>query len=918
MKKSRRPPRQPAPATEITDPILAMTDPDEAQRFLALLGKDPATTYFRTIRHGVGANKSRKGRDLLGFDAAALKADNDAGDSIYLVVGNATGASGKNKEGKPTGAVIDTDITSCPALFVEWDHMPKAEQLAAWQELQLPEPTAMLDSGGKSVHCYWRLTDPITPEQWRKATAQLIAHCNSDPSCSNPSRVMRLPGFRYWDKQTGKATGTSAALLSTSDNSYTLQQLLACMPDPQQELTASPAPAAPQARTYAPHTLQEIEAAAQFIPPRVVGQQTYEPSRRALCGCAAALAEIDLPEEQALDLLADRWPDRATAAQVLHSSTTRKSDAFWAIAKENGYRRASSSTANVDQVVDDFPDHGDSSQQQGQQRRSNDLELLTYSQLIRDALNAIRNGSRDREMACRAEIKGRFRCSDAQITKALIEELTRDEAGTSTPCTYGTVDLDRTAGMDWLIEGFIPANDQVLLYGEAGAGKTTAAIGLAFAVIDGTGFLDRASCAPRGSVLFIASDSGADPLRTALQGMGLLDHAALAPDAPHRLFVWAHDAEQGRMAWDASLPGLIALQDFIRENRIQLVLIDSAKAVTSKADLNYCENGPVTALLTFAKESLCRFCSIVWLHHDGTAKGTAAGAKAWKEVPSAVHAIEKYVIEGSGDERNGGGSRGPSYTSDLMRVWTVKKCRLGTHREFKYELDTATGRPVLIPGAAGAVVHDARAAIVEVLTQAWQNGSTSLSRQALASELRQRWSYSGKTTDNNLSRMVSARHPEVCRLSTPRGHYKLAPRVVEVLRAAQLANPSLNTSLLEGKEQGQTPVPDCDLVISREVPSGTQGNSAEFPREKLGNSQPASAGKGSDLVPSHGTFTPRTRARDTPPPPAELLAKLMALRLNNPTWHPHQLAVALDPLGNHGIDEQTVRGWMLDDQPSAA
>ena len=70
-------------------------DPAEALRFLAELGKDPDTTYFRTIRHGSGANKSRNGADLLGFDAAALKADNDAGDSIYVVIGNASSASGK-------------------------------------------------------------------------------------------------------------------------------------------------------------------------------------------------------------------------------------------------------------------------------------------------------------------------------------------------------------------------------------------------------------------------------------------------------------------------------------------------------------------------------------------------------------------------------------------------------------------------------------------------------------------------------------------------------------------------------------------------------------------------------------------------------------------------------------------------------
>jgi hypothetical protein len=40
------------------------------------------------------------------------------------------------------------------------------------------------------------------------------------------------------------------------------------------------------------------------------------------------------------------------------------------------------------------------------------------------------------------------------------------------------------------------------------------------------------------------------------------------------------------------------------------------------------------------------------------------------------------------------------------------------------------------------------------------------------------------------------------------------------------------------------------------------------------------------------------------------------MRLNNPTWHPQQLAAALDPTGRDGIDEQAVKTWL--DQSSAA
>jgi hypothetical protein len=510
-----------------------------------------------------------------------------------------------------------------------------------------------------------------------------------------------------------------------------------------------------------------------------------------------------------------------------------------------------------------FTGHGDDDDHQGrddQQQRQPDPEPLTYTQLITAALEAVREGKADAEMGARAEIMARFRRSDSQITKALIDLLTTQEGGAVNRSTYGAVDLERTAGMDWLIEGFVPEHDQVLIYGAAGAGKTTAAVGLAFAVIDGTGFLDRASHATRGSVLFIASDSGADPLKATLQSMGLMDHPAMGEGAEHRLVVWAHDAGQGRLAWDASLRGCIALLDFIRREHIALVIIDSAKAVTSKADLSYCDNAPVTALLTFAKEVLCAHCSIAWLHHDGTAKGSAAGAKAWKEVPSAVHAIEHVEMGGSGDDKGGGGPRNQPWKAERMRWWKVKKCRMGTDREFQFELDEATGRPALIPAAAKTVVQDARAGIVEELWRAWQEGRRSLSRRDLIDAMRDQHNYSSKTTDNNLSRMVRAKHPEVCRLDVPRGHYKLAPRVVEMLTAAEAQTDTpLITSLLHGKEEGKNPVRESDVVTSRGVPEGTQGNSADFPRENLGNCPPPSDDNGSGPVPSREVFTPRAR-----------------------------------------------------------
>ncbi len=288
-----------------------------AAAFLRLLGKDPAHTYFRTLQRGTATNRSRRGCDLKGFDPEALARDNTS-QSIYFVTGNASTASGKG------GGVQGGDITACPALFAEWDDKSIDWQVSAWRELGLPEPTMQVLTGGKSVHCYWVLNEPMPPAQWRALQTRLIGHCGSDPLCKDPNRVMRLPGFAYIDKTTGKPNGRVVEVIHSSTARYSPEQIAACLPPPPPESGPSSRPAdkAPAKASNLPHRpLEQIESAAQFIPERVVGGNTYEECRNALCGCAAALAAIGQPEERALDLLASKWPARCQLRRRVASIT---------------------------------------------------------------------------------------------------------------------------------------------------------------------------------------------------------------------------------------------------------------------------------------------------------------------------------------------------------------------------------------------------------------------------------------------------------------------------------------------------------------------------------------------------------------------------------------------------------------------
>jgi hypothetical protein len=475
----------------------------EAETFLQLLGKDPACTWLRTITPGKGANRSRSSSDLKGFDQAALEADNRTA-AIYFITGDADQATGKD------GAVTDADVHTCRAVFFEWDDQPIEWQVQAWRELGLPEPTAMVQTGGKSVHCYWRLTEPMAPAEWRMLQARLIAYAGGDKNCKNPSRLMRLPGFRYVDKATGQPTDRFAELIHQADVSYSAAELAACIPEPQ-PLLPSPAPAQQPSTDLSPRGMQEILDAVAVLPPR--SPQTYEQFRNALCGCSAALEEINHPnpDGEAIRLMAHLWEHgERQARQVLESSTTRNAASFWAIARDHGCDLKRSVNAA-------------SSNAQRRDPTRAEVQQRSYSELLIAMLKATIDGDDDELMELRAETIGRFRRTDAQIEAALFKLHTRCEIGSSSAQAPESLDLSRVSGMDWLIEGFVPDNDQTLIWGNAGSGKTTAALAAALAVLRSIGLLDHSQPAPTGGVLFIASDSGAPPLYAAMQDMGMAD-----------------------------------------------------------------------------------------------------------------------------------------------------------------------------------------------------------------------------------------------------------------------------------------------------------------------------------------------------------------------------------------------------------
>jgi len=274
-------------------------DAAQALWFLELLGKSESTTRLRAFPHKHNPDKSRIGACKGDFDLYAANQWQREGRGVYLVIND--GGDGKK------------NISSCKALFVEWDDRPVAWQLTAWRELGLPAPTVQVSTGGSSIHNYWVLDPPITPATWVPLQQRLIAYCQSDKNCDGLSRVMRLPGTAYIGAE-GRPTAR-VEIVNVTGHRYQVEQIEACLPAP---TSVEMSPPSRPVRRYpqAPrHSLKELAEALAQIPPRPPfnpnkPSNTYKTYRDILWGLVAACKDLGFDEETAIALMEAHSPSR--------------------------------------------------------------------------------------------------------------------------------------------------------------------------------------------------------------------------------------------------------------------------------------------------------------------------------------------------------------------------------------------------------------------------------------------------------------------------------------------------------------------------------------------------------------------------------------------------------------------------------
>lgn len=300
-------------------------DFSEASRFIALLGKPAGTIRLRAFLHkehpAKAQDKGRKG----GARKPLIRQWQEEGRGVYVVVND--------------GGDTNADITSCRAFFAEWDDRPREWQLTAWQELGLPEPTLQIDTGGKSIHTYWVLSDPITPHHWALVQERLLDYCDADRSIKNVSRVMRLPGTYY--ALADGSLGDMCRMVSSAGHRYSVADIEACLPDEDYYRKRSQVERLGP-REFPPRTMAEVRDALNCIPQRQAGSNTYEMYRNILWALKKVCPECGGTEDDAIALMEAHSPSGVSGwsvRQVAYSGGDHiNPGTFWWWAGQHGWR----------------------------------------------------------------------------------------------------------------------------------------------------------------------------------------------------------------------------------------------------------------------------------------------------------------------------------------------------------------------------------------------------------------------------------------------------------------------------------------------------------------------------------------------------------------------------------------------------
>ena len=388
----------------------------------------------------------------------------------------------------------------------------------------------------------------------------------------------------------------------------------------------------------------------------------------------------------------------------------------------------------------------------------------TYNNFVDQIILAIQAGDEDDEMNWRADFKSHFRLTDEKVNAALFKKFAKSKITKKTP-DNPWVDLSKVEPLSYLMDGWLLKGDVCLTYGRSGAGKTTFALWLAYNYAKGINILDRNSQCDAGKTLFICTDGGVNTFKKAMADLGISEDDPVMSGHNQRIFVWGYDPNQGHEAWSCNINDVIKLEKFIKEKEINNTVIDSAKSVSSRAGWKYTDNDAVRVLMQYMREGIAQptGSSLIFLSHDGTEKGTHAGAKSWAEEASMVIQLEAIFEEDENGKKQKLGVKA-QFIKD--RAAFNNPCRTVRFNLVEGELE-------LLPDEE--VVGNCQQTILEVLWESHQLGIKELGRKDIATKAYSKAKTTLKTVDNTLGAMAHKR----LIVKPRRGMYSLSPKQLQ-------------------------------------------------------------------------------------------------------------------------------------------
>jgi hypothetical protein len=134
---------------------------------------------------------------------------------------------------QPDKGISNNHVRQCQCLFYEIDDLPLTDQHAALERFKHMtglEPAAVVYTGGKSLHVYFRCSVGLSPENWILLNRKLAIAQNADPAICNIARSMRLPGMVRREVKKGELGSARAITLEDySTSQYSFRKLSAAL-----------------------------------------------------------------------------------------------------------------------------------------------------------------------------------------------------------------------------------------------------------------------------------------------------------------------------------------------------------------------------------------------------------------------------------------------------------------------------------------------------------------------------------------------------------------------------------------------------------------------------------------------------------------------------------------------------------------